>query len=187
MKSNRPVVCAAGVVLLSALFFSTGCSYMQKRGNDALDFMEFGITVSKKPQLSLYVGLVNVVSLGYSNVDGTLLGIAHRDAGALPMRHKAGGILLKGREQLGYEDVDWEDPNSPEPWQVGIIPVVKGASIPKHELLNCPKLLHLGWVGITLNCHFAELADFFLGWTTLDIMGDDGGGESMTADAADEQ
>ena len=175
MKANRSVVCMAGVVLLSALLCSTGCSYMQKRGNDALDFVDLGITVSKKPGLSLYVGFVNVVSLGYSKVDGTLLGIAHRDAGALPMRHNASGILLQGREQLGYADVDREDPNSPEPWQVGIIPVVKGTNIPKHELLNCPKLLHLGWVGIALNCHFAELADFFLGWTTLDIMGDDGG------------
>jgi hypothetical protein len=54
-------------------------------------------------------------------------------------------------------------------------------------VLYCPKVLHLGWVGVALNCHLPELADFFLGWTTLDIMGDDGGDESVTADAAGEQ
>ena len=42
-----------------------------------------------------------------------------------------------------------------------------------NQLANCPKMLHLGWVGLTLNCKFTELTDFLLGWTTLDILSDD--------------
>ena len=173
MRVRRAALLIAGIVMLTAMFFSTGCSYMENRGNDALDFLDLGITVSKKPGFSLYVGLVNVVTLGYSNVDGTLLGTGGRDVGALPMRHNAGGVLLWGYEQLGYVDFDPEDPDSPPSWRVGIIGLAQGPGPDKHETGNCPKLFHLGWVGFALNCHFYELADFLLGWANLDIMGDD--------------
>ena len=39
--------------------------------------------------------------------------------------------------------------------------------------MNCPKLFHLGRVGLTLNCKFGEAADFLLGWLTVDIRADD--------------
>jgi len=34
--------------------------------------------------------------------------------------------------------------------------------------------VHLGHVGLIANFHWAQILDFALGWTTLDIEGDDG-------------
>jgi len=34
--------------------------------------------------------------------------------------------------------------------------------------------IHVGYVGVEVNIHYAELADFFLGWFGLDITADDG-------------
>jgi len=38
--------------------------------------------------------------------------------------------------------------------------------------MNCPVSV-LGWVGVTANIRWLEIPDFFLGWTGLDISGDD--------------
>lgn len=154
-------------------FLSSGCAYLKNRGNDAVDIFDVGVTVSEKPQFSLYAGFFNVLPVGYSHMDGTLYGLAHRQVGAIPARHRTIGLLHWGQEQLGYQDFEAADPKSPPPYGVGWIGLIKGPPVPKRQIANCPKLLHLGWVGITLNCHFGELADFILGWTTLDIMGDD--------------
>ena len=41
------------------------------------------------------------------------------------------------------------------------------------KFLECPKFIHLLFIGVDLNCKIAEAADFILGWTTLDIGSDD--------------
>ena len=155
------------------LVIAGGCGYLQNRGGDALDMIDAGVTVSPEPQFSLYVGLLNVLSLGYSNMDGTLYGLSEGRGGKVAARQNAAGMLLVGTEQLGYRDVEFDDPASPEPWKVGPVGLAEGPGPRNGQVINCPKLLHLGWVGLTLNCKFGELADFLLGWTTLDIMNDD--------------
>ncbi len=171
----RALICCCVLVLSSG-----GCaSYWASRGNDALDIFDVGVTVSRDPQFSLYAGFLNVAALGYSRMDGTLLGIGGRHAGAVATRQNAAGLLVWGEERLGYEDFDREDPESPESWRVGPVGLATGPAPPNGQTVNCPKLLHLGWVGLTLNCRFGELADFLLGWATLDIMGDDAAGENV--------
>ena len=170
--SHRSTLTVA--LLLTAMIACSGCTYAKNRGNDALDILDVGVTTSKEPGFSLYAGFLNILSLGYSNVDGTLRGIGGGDTGAIPMRHNAAGALLWGREQMGYDGAfDPEDPESPQPHGVAPIGLLLGPLPSGRHAVDCPKLLHLGWVGLTLNCHFAELADFLLGWTTLDILGDD--------------
>ncbi len=162
------------LLCLCVVLSASGCTYMQHRGSDALDMFNVGVTVSKEPGFSLYAGVLSVVlTLGYSNVDGTLYGLADGNAGAVRMRQNAGGVILWGYEQFGYEQFDAADEDSPEPWKVGLIGVIEGPGPRDGQVVNCPKLLHLGWVGLTLNCKFGEMADFLLGWTTLDLMGDD--------------
>ncbi|MFO8006350.1 MAG: hypothetical protein R6V05_01290 [Candidatus Brocadiia bacterium] len=167
------IICSCA--LMAASLGSSGCAYMSRRGNDALDILDVGVSTSSEPRFALYIGFLNVLSVGYSNVDGTLVGLGGRHAGLVPMRQNAGGVLLWGYEQLGYEEFDPADPASPPSWRVGVIGLAKGPAPPKEQVVNCPKLLHLGWVGLTLNCRLGELADFLLGWTTVDIMGDDAG------------
>ncbi len=167
----RKAVVFAVIVVLGVS--SSGCGYLQKRGQDAVDFLDAGVTVSRDPQFSLYVGFLNVLSLGYSDMDSTLYGLSDSSWGKAAARQNAAGALFYGQEQLGYRDVDFDDPESPAPWKVGFLGLTEGPGPPSGQTVNCPKLLHLGWVGLTLNCKFGELADFLLGWTTLDIMHDD--------------
>jgi hypothetical protein len=162
----------AAAVLLSC----TGCAYVQNRGNDLLDVVDVGVTVSKEPGVAVYAGFLNILSLGYSDVDGVLLGTGGRHVGAVDFRQNAGGLLLWGYEQFGYEDFDADDSDSPPPWGVAV--AGRGRRPPRGQIINCPKMVHLGWIGLTLNCKFGELADLLLGLTTFDFMGDDHAGEA---------
>jgi hypothetical protein len=170
VRWHRKVAC---LLVITAGLSGTGCTYLHNRGNDAADLIDVGVTVSDQPQFAFYMGFLNILSLGYSNVDGTLYGLAERHAGANEMRQNAGGVLLWGSEQLGYRDFDPADAGSPEPYKVGVIGLIEGPGPTDGHVVNCPKLCHIGWIGLTLNCKFGELADFLLGWTTLDVMGDD--------------
>jgi len=173
MRGLSGLLRAVAVALLVAMLTSTGCAYLKARGNDALDIFDVGVTVSKKPGLSLYIGFLNIISGGYSNMDGHILGIGGSDTGVVPARHKAHGVVLWGKEQLGYRDVDFSSPNSPEPWHVGVVGLIQGPGPKGRNVVNCPKLFHLGFIGLTLNCKFGEAADFLLGWFGGDIRADD--------------
>jgi len=172
MMARRSVLLVTGIIALSGILCS-GCSYMQKRGNDALDMFDIGVTVSQTPGFSLYSSCFEIFTVGYSNVDGRFHGLCRRRVGSFPLRHNATGVLVWGYEQLGYDEVDFADPDSPESWRVGPLGLILGPGPDKAHVMNCPKLLHLGWAGIAINCKLADIADFILGWTTLDIMGDD--------------
>jgi hypothetical protein len=60
-------------------------------------------------------------------------------------------------------------------YDVGFVGSFAGKN-PPPELwfMDCgPRIIHLGWIGITETSRYADLIDFILGWTTLDILGDD--------------
>ena len=164
------------ILIFAVALSGSGCAYVQNRGQDLADVFDIGVTVSKEAQFSLYAGLLSTVAVGYSNFDGTLLGMADRNYGVVDARQNAGGLILWGYEQFGYEDFDAKDPESPASWGVGPIGWSSENPTPAPQVVNCPKMLHLGWVGITVNCKFAELGDFVVGLTTLDYMGDDDAG-----------
>jgi hypothetical protein len=170
--------------LVGAVLLVTGCSYFQNRLDDAERTLDVGVTVSSKPGFSLYIGFLNIAALGYSHVDGHIIGLGGGHAGYLPMRQRAVGLLLWGKEEYGYVDFDPEDPENPPSWRVGIIGLIDGPGPSDGSIVNCPKLLHLGWIGLTLNCKFAEIADFILGWTTFDLMGNDTAGKAAPAQAS---
>ena len=172
------------LVILGVLLASTGCAYMQNRGQDFTDIFDIGFTVSRKPQFSFYVGLFSTVSIGYSNFDGTLLGMADRNYGVIDARQNAAGLILWGDEQFGYESFDPEDPESPASWGVGPIGWSSENPTPAPQVVNCPKMFHFGWVGFTANCKWAEIGDFLVGWTTVDYMGDDDAGTATEGEEA---
>lgn len=173
MKVSRRSLAVVSILLAVSMFFSSGCAYLKNRGNDALDVLDIGVTASKKPKFAFYASDLNIIAIGYSNVDGTLVGIGGREVGVMPVRHHAGCIVLYGYEQFGYEDFNMEDSESPEKWRVGIIALLEGPPPPKGQIANVPRMLHLGWIGLAFNVRLGELADLILGLTTLDIMDDD--------------
>jgi len=164
----------AFIMLITAILSSTtGCAYFINRGNDLLDTFDIGITVSEKPKIGIYTAYLNLATFGYSNFDGTLVGLGDRNVGAVKAREQAGGIIFWGYEQFGYEDFNVNDPESPPTWKVGLAGLAEGPPPPGKQAINCPKILHLGWIGLTFNPKFGQMLDFILGLTTLDIMGDD--------------
>lgn len=169
MYLRKSLFCALALVGLMA---TTGCTYMRNRGNDFSEIIDAGVTVSPEPQFSLYAGFLTVFSLGYSNMDGVFYGLQKGDWGAYEARHDAVGLLLYGWEEFAYEPRPALLQPSDEPWGTGFGLISRRAAEP-NQFMNCPKMLHFGPVGITVNCKFVEIVDFLVGLTTIDIVGDD--------------
>lgn len=162
-------------VILPLAMFSSGCAYMQNRGSDAKDAFDIGLTFTKTPHVGVYAGFNSLLGVGYVNMDGHLLGIGSSQAGWwLPMRLNVGGMVLDGYEQYAYcGNYDALDKTTPKQRgnALGMLHFAKPAGA--MEMLQCPKIVHVGWIGINVTCKLGELADFLVGWTTLDLAGDD--------------
>ena len=155
---------------------TTGCStsYWSDRGNDATDFIDIGVTYSKKPHVAAYAGFQSLQSVGYADVDGGMLGLGQGQFGNLTMCNRAGGMAIEGQEQYAFGNLyDTKNPASPEKRGAGLGMLYYTPPHNAMEFLQCPKFLHLGWIGLNVNCKIGELVDFVLGWTTLDIGKDD--------------
>jgi hypothetical protein len=175
------------IVLVSFLLIGllAGCTYLRNRGNDALDIFDLGLTVSKKPQFGLYADWFNLTTLGFSHIDGWLLGWGMRHAGAPTYQEHAWGVLLWGSEKIGIGPFNPEDPHQATSsytgskdecprYDAGIIGLFAGNNHPPLiQDFECNKGFHLAFIGVYNTCRPIDLIDFILGWTTLDIMGDD--------------
>ncbi len=107
-------------------------------------------------------------------MDGKLIGLGQRQVGLLDMRYKAAGSLLEGYEQYGYgAKYDASDPDSPPRRGAGLGLIYHETPKTVPEALQCPKFVHLLFIGLDVNCKLGEVFDFILGWTTLDIGRDD--------------
>jgi hypothetical protein len=173
------VVCLVLVAVLA------GCSYLKKRGNDASDVFDLGFTISKKPQFGLYLDWFNITPFGFSQIDGWLLGWGMRHAGTPGYQEHAWGVLLWGSEKCGIGPFNPKDPHQASSsyagskderprYDAGIIRLIAGENPPPlTHYIECNKGFHLGFIGVYNTCRPIEILDFVLGWTTLDIMGDD--------------
>jgi hypothetical protein len=183
MSFHRRVV---GIVALAILIASSGCTYMQNRGNDLSDIFELGITYTPHvtPVFALYWNPFNTIGFGYVNVDPgdiVLLGWSDRQAGALDVDFHAWGRQRLG---IGHQEpaaaggappaLGWSVTEPGHTYTTGFIGSWFGGDRPPGRTFGeCPKLLSLGWIGVYANCSFLDFADFILGWTTLDIGHDD--------------
>ena len=177
---------AAALVLM----LTQGCAYMKDRGNDLSDTFELGITVTPRlmPTFAARMNGFDVVSLGYSKSDLMLLGWTDRQFGVLRLQDDFWGVLAWGEERIAIskdgEQPQWSEDGWPpatslpfegrEPYSVGFVGAFAGENRPPSRSYGeCPKLLHLGWIGLYANCSMVDIADFFIGWSTLDIGADD--------------
>ncbi len=187
---------SSAALAAAALLVSTGCAYLGDRGRDALDVFDIGITVSDhlRPDFALYQDYMNVIPHGFAHVDGWYIGISHRKVGVMRLKYRAWGALLWGSTQLqvgDFDPYDWhqarrEDmdallaagkplPTEAPRYNQGLLRMHQQGNLPPPEsFLACRRILHLGWIGIYASLHLAEIADFLIGWTTLDICNDDG-------------
>ena len=177
------------VSVVSTAVISQGCgsAYMRNRLNDALDIMDIGITVTprQEPDFALFFDFYNFLPFGYASVDGKILGLGNRQVGWSDYEFHGWGALALGQRKFGTGKFNPADPhqariNQPglterQKYDVGFVGSFAGKN-PPPELwfMDCgPRIIHLGWIGITETSRYADLIDFILGWTTLDILGDD--------------
>jgi hypothetical protein len=174
------------VVSVCSLF--PGCSslYMKNRGNDLADVFDVGITVNGgKPQFRLDFEPF-LLTAGYSDLHGKLIGLGGRQFGINDFESKGWGAIVTGEGVYGTGPFDPSDPrqyadpgnptNAPEArpsYDMGLIPLATGGDVLWTKYAECNKGVHLGWIGIHVPCRPLDLADFVLGLTTLDIMHDD--------------
>ncbi len=158
------------LVLLVVGILMSGCAYMRDRGNDAMDMLDVGVTVSPEPKFGAYVGFQSLLGLGYSNFEGQFLGLGGGNAGLMDARYHAASLVVTGSE-------NWQFGGSPareSDTDIGLAMLNGGGPDSFARFFTCPKFIHLGFVGIVLNCAPGQVVDFLIGFTTLDLGRDDG-------------
>jgi len=177
--------CVVAAIVIAV--FATGCTkaYWRNRLNDAADMLEPGITISGKPGFMIFTDCLSLLPLGYSNVEGTKIGFGNRQFGMLYYEHKSwGAFLLCGEYEQGVGRFNPEDPHQARAdqkdaatwptYEMGIVSLlINGNPKPLPAALECDKSIHLGWIGVSIKYRYADMIDFVLGFTTLDILGDD--------------
>ena len=175
MKAQRmawrlALVLASCVALLS----SVGCTYLQHRGEDFLEMVDVGFTVSEKPGIGLYWNSLDIFPVGYSNVDGHFVGWGGGQIGVTRHYNKCWGLGY-GYEEIGWGDLAIGDEETVDIRGAGILGILGPPySGPDYTPACVHFFPHLGYVGLVWNARYTEILDFVLGWTTIDIAGDDG-------------
>ncbi len=182
MKSGcRKIMLLMLVSVVSGLTGS-GCAYLRDRGNDAMDMIDLGLTFSREPGFAFYYDFVPVIPIGIGAVNGRFAGLGGgKFALGTPHYQRSTGVILWGQEEVTFdysrqeleampEDVRQEVTNYQ---RSGLIGLIQGPVPDTDYLISCPHYLHLGWVGVVATPRYLQMLDFLLGWTTLDIGGDD--------------
>ena len=179
------------VLLLVCLIVCTsGCTYLQNRGNDLADVFDVGITITDKwqPDFRLYFSFF-ILPIGYSHIDGKIIGLGNRHFGIHDFEADEYGLILTGSERYGTAEINPQDPRQVWPlydkndpaapkerpnYKTGILPLAtKDEPRLWTKYFECNKGIHLGWIGVHVPCRPLDLIDFVIGFTTLDIMSDD--------------
>ena len=177
MGRARRMNTAGGILALAVIaVMSQGCAagrYFQYRGQDFLDIGEVGVTVTKTPQIGLYWNSLDLLVAGYCDLDGTFIGWGGRHGVVVPIRSKCYGLIVS------REHVEWGDAPARERYGglAGLPGIAFGIAEDKHPLDSpaCVHFIpHLGYVGLVWNLRWGQIVDFVVGWTTIDLDGDDG-------------
>lgn len=179
---TRSLHCLVGSFLL---FAAPGCTYLKYRGQDAMDFMDVGVTFSAKPQFSFYASgpFVQIGALGIGKVDGHFFGLGDGQACLWAPHYEASvGVLVWGEEWISYRSTEASLAALPLAeaeltgnfMRVAPIGFIQGPTPSLKYFGSCPHYLHVGWIGLVGSPRWLQMADFVLGFTTLDLCQDDG-------------
>jgi hypothetical protein len=179
------------LLLLMLVGCLQGCAYSQKRYNDVKDMIDLGLTFSSKPEFAFYGSgpvLQAVATVGYGDVDGHYFGLGEGNGHLWsPHYEKSYGLLVWGQEWVSFDHDQAAIEALPKDeaetvsnhMQVGVVGFARGwagAGAPppgRKYIVSCPHYFHFGWVGLVITPRWLQMADFVLGWTTLDICQDD--------------
>jgi hypothetical protein len=175
-----------GLTLLAVcglLSLSMGCSsalrYAQYRGEDALEMIDLGLSITTTPQVGLYWNSLDILVAGYAKLDGYFLGWGGNQLGWTRMHAHCWGLGY-GYQEIGWGDYDLSDPDTLYIDNGGIpgffmspMPGVPG-NIPAYTPACVHFIPHIAYVGIVWNARWWEIIDFVAGFSTLDLSGDDG-------------
>jgi len=158
--------------LMGLVLSSTGCKYIQYRAEDMVEMLDIGVTFSGEPNLGLYACFASIVCLGFSDVDGWFFGMGGGQLGLIRHKNKCYGAMYSG-----VEDVVWGRGRHRRHYKhpMGMNAVLGGRRLPPPAYCPaCTHYLHLGFIGAVANAKYAEMIDFIIGFSTLDIACDDG-------------
>ncbi|MBI4881420.1 MAG: thioredoxin family protein [Planctomycetes bacterium] len=164
------------IVLASVLAAGAleGCSYFPSRADDALEMFDLGLTFSKTPQFSAYMNCPVIAPIGYGSVDGYYAGMGGGGLGVMKHHQESAGLLVWGREEVGWDEFDPEDADTLSVQGVGVLGLAEEPASEEPYTVACIHYFHLGWVGLAANVRWLEIPDFLAGLFFLDPLGDDG-------------
>jgi hypothetical protein len=166
---------ALAVTLLAFQGCANAVTYAQHRAEDFAEMVDVGFTITKTPQIGLYWNSLSFGPGGYSNIDGWFAGWGGGKFGVQRHYNKCYGFLYL-YEEIGWGDFDKNDPRTLYVQHNGIPGILMPPYVSNPAYIPaCVHFFpHLGYVGFVWNARWTEIVDFALGWTTLDIAGDDG-------------
>jgi len=167
-RVGMAMVAAAAFVSLS------GCSsYLEKRGQDAVQMLEIGITHTDQPSNAFFVCGVSIVGFGAANLEGTFTGMGGNQIGTTKFYYRSVGYGLWTYEEIGWGDYDKTRQETLYSYYGGIAGWIEHIQRRPGYAPGCNHFIHFGRSGFVFNVRYLEILDFLLGWTTLDICGDD--------------
>jgi hypothetical protein len=164
-----------GIAVAGVLASLTGCgTYLQQRGRDARQMVDIGITRSEKPCTAVFLCGVSLIGVGAGHFEGTFSGIGGNQVGTTKCYYRNRGLLLWTYEEIGWGDYDVTKQDTLYTYYGAILGWVQ--HIPRRPAYApaCNHFIHFGRRGVVFNFRYLEILDFLLGWTTLDLCGDDG-------------
>jgi len=162
------VLCALGAT-------AAGCSYCRHRADDAAEMIDLGVTVTDSPQVGLYWNSLDLFPVGYSHLDGWVAGVAGGQVGITRHYNRCWGFGY-AREEMGWEEFDPADEDTLHVRYSGVL----GMALPpyRYDPAYTPACVHvfphIAYVGLMWNARYYEMLDFVVGFTTIDLAGDDG-------------
>lgn len=154
----------------------TGCdTYWQYRLEDGAEIVDVGITVTKTPQIGFYWNSLEIFPVGYSHIDGWFVGWGGGQIGMTRHYNKCWGFGY-GLEKIGWGAFDSWDESTLYVDYSGVLGIVLPPY--QNEPAYTPACVHffphIGYIGLVWNARWYEMLDFVVGFTTIDLAGDDG-------------
>jgi len=165
---------SVGLGLVVAVASLAGCgTYLKRRGRDAVQMVDIGLTRTEKPSNAFFLCGVSLVGFGGGNIEGTFSGIGGNQVGTTKCYYRSRGYGLWTYEEIGWGDYDVAKQETLYSYYGGIAGWIE--HLPRRPAYGpaCNHFIHFGRHGVVFNVRYLEVLDFLLGWTTLDLAGDD--------------